>query len=204
MKPDYALLGLLARRPASGYDLGKWIQREGRWYGRKASMTPIYRALNTLADLGWVTVRVDPREAAPDAKVYRLTPKGRAALVRWAKQPYQPTTRPMAPDFRAHLEFAGQLGPEYALDTVTRELDFRREQRRGELEEWEWEWEWGEPDIPEIDGKWLNYIERLVHDRGWQSTSLYIGWLETTQRSLAAIVAQRHAADTDAGIVLAG
>lgn len=28
MKPDFPLLGLLARSPASGYDLGKWLRGE--------------------------------------------------------------------------------------------------------------------------------------------------------------------------------
>ncbi len=189
MKPDYALLGLLARRPASGYDIGKWLRQEGRWYGRTASMTPIYRALNTLADLGWVSVRVDPRERAPDAKVYRLTEAGREALRAWAATPFQPSDRPMSPEFIVHLEFAGQLGPAYALDIVTRELEFRRAQRAAELTEEQW-WDWGEPDIPEIDGAWLAHVSRIVHDRGWQSTSLFIGWLETTQRALRALVAE--------------
>lgn len=191
MKPDYALLGLLARRPASGYDLGKWLRQEGRWYGRSTSMTPIYRALNTMSELGWVTARIDTREGAPDAKVYRLTSEGRQALLEWARKPFQPSTRPMSPEFIVHMEFAGQLGPEYALDIVTRELDFRRAQRRHELDEELW-WDWGEPDIPEIDGAWLDQVARLVHDRGWQSTSLFIGWLETTQRTLRSVVEHRR------------
>ena len=47
---DYTLLGLLARRPASGYDIGKWLRTEGRWLGRGPSMTPIYRALSAFED----------------------------------------------------------------------------------------------------------------------------------------------------------
>ena len=39
MKPDYPLLGLLARKPASGYDIGKWLRVDGRFLGRKPSMT---------------------------------------------------------------------------------------------------------------------------------------------------------------------
>ncbi|MCS6712181.1 hypothetical protein JSY14_09150 [Brachybacterium sp. EF45031] len=27
-------------------------------------------------------------------------------------------------------------------------------------------------------------IEALTHHRGWQNTSLYIGWLETTEKEL--------------------
>ena len=40
MKPDYPLLGLLARQPSSGYELGKWLRTEGIFLGRKASMSP--------------------------------------------------------------------------------------------------------------------------------------------------------------------
>lgn len=190
--PDYSLLGLLARRPASGYDLKKWLTREGRWYGRKASMTPIYRSLSKLSSMGLVSVRIDHRQSAPDAKVYRLTSQGRSALARWAAEPFEPAERPMDPDFIVQLQFAGQFGPEHALDIVTRELDERRRQRARELESGETGWAWGKPDIPEIDRGWLSYVERIVHDRGWQSTSLYIGWLETTQRSLQAIVDGEH------------
>ncbi|MGO1385175.1 MAG: PadR family transcriptional regulator [Arachnia sp.] len=186
MKPDYALLGLLARKPASGYDIGKWLRVDGVYLGRRPSMTPIYRALSKLTELGWVESVIDARDAAPDAKVHHLTPAGRQALVDWADGPYVPAERPMSPDFSIRMNFAGQLGPRYALTVVRTELDFRRA-RRAEEEQPTLASLDADP-IPEIDRNWLQYIDARTHDRGWQSTALYIGWLETTERELQRIV----------------
>lgn len=189
MKPDYPLLGLLARRPASGYDIGKWLRVDGRFLGRKPSMTPIYRALAKLLDLGWVEAVVDPRDAAPAAKVYNLTEQGRQALKEWAMSDHVPAERPAAPDLAIRLSFAGQLGPEYALRIVRTELEFRRRQRAEE--------EANLPvldvsPIPEISATWLERLDTLVRNRGWQATSLLIGWLETTERELARMVADQQ------------
>lgn len=189
MKPDYPLLGLLARRPASGYDIGKWLRVDGRFLGRKPSMTPIYRALAKLLDLGWVEAVVDPRDAAPAAKVYHLTEQGRQALKEWAMSDHVPAERPAAPDLAIRLSFAGQLGPEYALRIVRTELEFRRRQRAEE--------EANLPvldvsPIPEISATWLERLDTLVRNRGWQATSLLIGWLETTERELARMVADQQ------------
>lgn len=186
MAPDYPLLGLLARKPASGYDLGKWLRAEGQFLGRSRSMTPIYRALGEFQELGWVDGETHEADAGPSARVYHLTTAGRAALVAWADSEFSPADRPMAPDFMTRLNFAGQMGPAQALRIVRTELAFRRRQREAE----------GDPQlpshdsdpIPEIDRDWLTYVDALTHDRGWQSTSLYIGWLETTERRLVQIV----------------
>lgn len=197
MKPDYPLLGLLARKPASGYDIGKWLRVDGRFLGRRASMTPIYRALTDLQNRGWLTSTIDQRNAAPDAKVYRLTPAGRQALLAWASSPYEPAERPMAPDFTVRLQFAGQLGPTYALDIVRTELQFRRTQRA--QEDPTLASESAEP-IPEIDLAWLQYIDAKAKDRGWQITSWFIGWLETTERELGRIVrAAESKAESEVG-----
>lgn len=186
---DYTLLGLLARRPASGYDIGKWLRTDGRWLGRGPSMTPVYRALADIEKRGWVDTRIEERDTAPAAKVYSLTPEGIDALKEWAAAEHRPSERPMAPGFTQRLSFAGQLGPEYALAIVRTELDFRRRQRAEEQD----------PELPsvdsdpiaEIDRDWLIRIDAIAHDRGWQSTSLYIGWLETTERDLVRECARR-------------
>lgn len=192
MRPDYPLLGLLARKPASGYDIGKWLRTDGRFLGRRPSMTPVYRALNQLLERGWVEVTVDQRDSAPDAKVYSLTPAGRQALIEWATSAYEPAERPMAPDFTVRLQFAGQLGPTYALDIVRTELEFRRKQRAEENTALASED--AEP-IPEIDLQWLQYIDAKAKDRGWQNTSWFIGWLETTERELERMVRSAEASN---------
>lgn len=185
MKPDYPLLGVLARGPSSGYDLGKWLEADGYFLGRRASMTPIYRALTDLLERRWVQTSKVSSDVGPDAKIYRLTEAGREALVEWASLPFEPALRPMAPDFIVRLNFAGQLGPEFALAAVRTELEFRRKQRSverppaGKL---------SSDPIPEIDPAWLDRLNFITHARGWQSTSLYIGWLETVEAELGALV----------------
>ena len=87
------------------------------------------------------------------------------------------------------MSFAGQLGPEYALAIVRTELEFRRRQRAEEeatLTAFEMD------PIPEISADWLERLDMMVHNRGWQATSLLIGWLETTERELAGIVAAQQ------------
>ncbi len=193
MNPDYPLLGLLARRPSSGYDLGKWLRKDGLFLGRKPSMSPIYRALARLEELGWVEARTDPREFAPDARVYYVTPDGWRALEEWAASPFEPSPRPMDPDFMIRFNFAGQLGPEYALKIVETELDYRRKQRAAERED-----EVLATDLdpfPQMDPAWLGRIDVLTRSRGWQNTSLYIGWLETTSWSLRAAVEDKRSGD---------
>lgn len=186
---EHTLLGLLARKPASGYDIGKWLRTDGRWLGRSPSMTPIYRALADLEKRGWVDIRIEERDTAPAAKVYSLTADGIDALKAWAASEYRPSERPMAPDFTQRLSFAGQLGPEHALAIVRTELEFRRRQR---AEEQDPELASVNSDpIAEIDREWLIHVDALTHDRGWQSTSLYIGWLETTERQLVRECARR-------------
>src|SRR5690625_7342056 len=81
----HTLLGLLARRPSSGYDIGKWMRTEGRWLGRGPSMTPVYRALAEIEKRGWVTTRIEKRDAAPAAKIYSLTAAGIDTLKEWAR-----------------------------------------------------------------------------------------------------------------------
>ncbi|MFD7160569.1 PadR family transcriptional regulator [Kribbella sp. NPDC059898] len=185
MAPDYALLGLLARRPATGYDLGRWLRKDGIFLGRRANMSPIYRALADLTERGWIEATVDRRDTGPDGKVYSLTEAGEEALIDWAREPFVPAPRPMDPAFVVRLNFAGQLGVDYALDIVRTELDYRIKQRADEGGPFS-----GSTDVdpvPSIEPDWLAYIDWLTHSRGWASTSLYISWLELTERELTLI-----------------
>lgn len=185
MKNDFTILGLLARQPATGYDLGKWLKDEGIFLGRKPSMSPIYRSLNELLSRGWITSTTQHRDNAPDGKVYSLSEAGREALVAWAKEPYEPAPRPMDPQFIVKLNFAGQLGIDYALPIVSAELEYRKRQR--DAEGGPFHGSRSSAPIPEIDKTWLAFIEWLTHERGYSSTSLYISWLESVERELTLI-----------------
>lgn len=194
MKTDYTLLGVLARSPMTGYEIGKWLRTEGSFLGRSASMSPIYRSLADLVDRGWVEVTTVARDAAPDANIHSVTEAGSAALLEWACSPFTPALRPMAPDFIVRLNFAGQLSPQIALDIVSTELDFRIRQRAAETP---FRPQLFLDPIPAIDTRWLQEIDFITHSRGWQSTSLYIGWLEVLKAQLESIVAAAGEPDDD-------
>jgi DNA-binding PadR family transcriptional regulator len=88
----YALLGLLARRPLSGYDLARQM-KEPIGYFWHAHHSQIYPELAALAAAGLVTHEVIQQRDRPDKKVFSITEAGRAALRRWVTEP-----APIPPD----------------------------------------------------------------------------------------------------------
>jgi DNA-binding PadR family transcriptional regulator len=85
----YALLGMLAREPLSGYDIARQLRQALRFFWQ-APHSQIYPELARLEALGLVThIRVEQRER-PDKKICSITPAGRAALARWVVEPPEP------------------------------------------------------------------------------------------------------------------
>jgi DNA-binding PadR family transcriptional regulator len=82
----YALLGLLARTPASGYDLIREMEEPIGffWHARRSQ---IYPELARLERDGLVAHTVVEQQERPDKKVYDITEAGRAALAAWAAEP---------------------------------------------------------------------------------------------------------------------
>src|SRR5579883_2391763 len=82
----YALLGLLARAPHSGYDLIRQMEEPIGffWHARRSQ---IYPELARLEQAGMVSHTVVEQQERPDKKVYSITEAGRAALTRWAAEP---------------------------------------------------------------------------------------------------------------------
>ncbi|MFC9998441.1 PadR family transcriptional regulator [Nocardia sp. NPDC127526] len=174
---DHVILGTLALRPMSGYDLGKRMDGPGRFIGYRVSRPQVYRTLVKLAERGLVDFEVDPREGRPDAKVYRLTAIGRQALLDWAHGPYDPAPRPMDPDFMLRFLFAGIFGPEVAVRLLRTELEYRRAQQHDPMTIDELIAD-SDP-IAEIDPAWAARIMRTAHENGRDSMDGYIAWLET-------------------------
>lgn len=85
---EMALLGLLAQKPQSGYDLRKTFATTGM---RHYSDSPgsIYPALRRVETRGWVETagaksdQADPRRRQD----YRLTDAGKSVLIAWLEQP---------------------------------------------------------------------------------------------------------------------
>lgn len=88
----YGLLGLLATRPWTGYELTRQVRRSLRFVWQ-FSEGHLYREQKRLVQLGWATVDEEPA-GRRSRKRYTITPAGREALAAWLD------TEPEEPHFR--------------------------------------------------------------------------------------------------------
>ncbi|MCX5322841.1 PadR family transcriptional regulator [Streptomyces sp. NBC_00120] len=182
MKFEYVLLALLSYRPFSGYDLRKWVDTEGQFLRSRAHHSQIYRLLGRMVDDGWVAYEVDPREGRPDAKVYRLTPRGRDVLMEWVRSPYDPPSRFQDADFLARFSFAAPLDKDAAIRLIRTELTYRRAQIAGNRDR-DRHIAFENP-LPELDQDLAREISDELHAYGASSVDRWVSWLEGLLRRL--------------------
>ncbi|QYG91288.1 PadR family transcriptional regulator [Iamia sp. SCSIO 61187] len=100
-----AVLSLLTFGDASGYELRTRADATLRFFFAAPAMSQIYAELERLDAAGLVASREMKRPGARPGRVWRLTPKGRRRLARWAaEEPVAPTV------FRHHLALRLMLG----------------------------------------------------------------------------------------------
>lgn len=89
---EFAILGLLAESPRSGYDIKKEV--EGRlshfWAESYGQIYPMLRRLHTR---GLVDKEVREQIGRPDRHVYQITEAGRRQLAAWFESPPAESTR---------------------------------------------------------------------------------------------------------------
>ncbi len=85
----YALLGLLARKPRTGYELTQAL-REPIGYFWTASHSQVYPELARLESQGHVRYEIIDGPGPRDTKRYAVTAAGRRALATWAVTPARP------------------------------------------------------------------------------------------------------------------
>ncbi len=88
MSLPHLILGLLYRKPDSGYDLNKRFERTVANFWT-TDQSQIYRTLYKLRDKAWVKVETVLQEDNPNKKVYSITDEGHKALVEWLQTPLQ-------------------------------------------------------------------------------------------------------------------
>ena len=113
----YAVLGLLARRPSSGYELGTRAAAsiDNFW---PLTRTHIYGELAKLEALGYVVGVEVAQELLPDKRVYSVTPQGAQALDAWLANADPGVPRPRQP-MLVKLFFGERLAPEQAAALLT-------------------------------------------------------------------------------------
>jgi DNA-binding PadR family transcriptional regulator len=183
---ESVLLGLIARRPSSGYDLRRYLEDQGRVFGYAPQSSQIYRQLGALVDRGLLDYTVDTVRSGPDAKVHALTTAGVAAFLDWAQAPFEPSPRPLDAHFQRHFTLAGGVSPVLALRIVETELAFRIAQERDYVPAGVAVADEGTGAL--FDREWAAEAGFLADARGNALASAHISWLTTTRRRLAAEV----------------
>lgn len=85
---SYAVLGLLAIRPWTTYELAKQVQRSLRWFWPRAERK-LYDEPKRLAEEGLATATRE-HTGRRGRTVYTITEAGRAALREWLGEPFAP------------------------------------------------------------------------------------------------------------------
>jgi DNA-binding PadR family transcriptional regulator len=82
MSVDYTILGVLMETPAHGYSIKKYLlENFSEEFGINDGQ--LYPALGKLEARGWIKKRVVQQRRSPAKHLYRVTPEGEAAFLRW-------------------------------------------------------------------------------------------------------------------------
>jgi DNA-binding PadR family transcriptional regulator len=159
------ILGLLTRKPMSGYDIKRALHGLG-WLVGDPSFGTLYPALHAMLRDGLATVDVDPRHDKPPRKVYSITNAGKQELAEWADQPQAPNSSLRA--FVMRLNLAENLSQ----DGLVAHLEQRRAQvaaHRANLEQ----------ATGSLDEK-VDLGERLATTYGLALAAAELDWLDNT------------------------
>ena len=173
---EYAVLGLLSWGEQSGYDLRKAAERSVGYFWTPAK-SRIYATLPRLVDAGLVRRRDVAQSGRPDKQLYRLTPRGEAALRRWiAESPLEPETSRNT--LLVKVFFGDLAGPNAVLAQIRARRD-EALQLKSELEELE------------ARGRPEDVYPRLTRLYGLEHASAIIRWADAAERELASAAAAK-------------
>lgn len=185
----FAILGLLAREPLSGYDVaGRMRERVGYFWSARHSQ--IYPELARLEGEGLVEHRVVEQEDRPDKKVYGVTGAGLEALRGWVVQAPKPQASRDELVLKAHSVWLADPDEAIALFRGQQRLHEQQLRHYEELERW-MKREWGravdDPGSPRFATyatlrRGLSYERSTAEWCGWVAKSLEDGARERGRR----------------------
>ena len=169
MTLKYAILGFLQLEPLSGYDLKTryFDGSVGNFF--PANQKQIYRTLERLEQVGWVTSNLEIQASRPNRREYQITPAGQNALQNWLREshPIQPFRLP----FLVQLYFSRNISPEEVLEVLANQV----QQHRTQLAYFH------DIELPDIDDPTVdleNKYGALTLDFGIRFEQMQIEWLE--------------------------
>lgn len=114
-KSVYAVLGFLARKPMSGYDIKKRIDGSTSNFWNE-NYGQIYPVLRQLTELGWAVQSEGEAAGARRRHLYTITEAGREALQDWLEQPADPPIQ--RHEYLLKLFFGNEVDPEVSLRQI--------------------------------------------------------------------------------------
>ncbi|MDS0524796.1 PadR family transcriptional regulator [Clostridium sp. SHJSY1] len=121
----YAILGLVNRKPLTGYDITKEFN-EGLvnfWYAKHSQ---IYPELRKLTDEGLISYETVIQGEKLEKKLYNITKEGKSALKNWLSkdEPLEPTPKDI---FRLKAYFCDEIDRKTVLNLFFSQLEKRKE-----------------------------------------------------------------------------
>ncbi|MGH3089953.1 MAG: PadR family transcriptional regulator [Rubrobacteraceae bacterium] len=161
----FAILGLLAEGPLSGYDV-KLRMAEPVGFFWRASHSQIYPELAKLEAGGMVAHKAVPQRGKPDKKVHEITAEGLSAVREWILEPAKSTPTRDEATLKAYLSWLADPGE---MAGMFHDLARRHEEQLKKYEKTE-EWmksEWGEERFePRKFASYAALKRGIVYERG--------------------------------------
>jgi len=173
-KTRFAVLGLLADGPLTGYDIKQMTERSTRHFWAE-SYGNLYPTLKKLEAEKLVVARLEAQTGKPDRKVYAITAAGRAAMLQWLRRPVDPVPP------RSELLLKLFFGHRTSWATTRGHLESFAEREKNRLETFSELWEW-------LEGRYANdsrlpfWLATLSYGRS--ETQAHIKWAEETLKTL--------------------
>lgn len=169
MTLKYAILGFLQVESLSGYDLKTryFDGSVGNFF--PANQKQIYRTLERLEEVGWVSSSLEIQTSRPNRREYQITSAGQNALRNWLRQsyPFEPFRLP----FLVQLYFMRNIAPEEVIPVLEDQLS----QHRVQLAYYH------DIALPPLDDPAVdleNKYGALTRDFGMRFEQMQIAWLE--------------------------
>ncbi|MEG1107722.1 MAG: PadR family transcriptional regulator [Oscillospiraceae bacterium] len=119
MSLKMSILGLVSYKPMTGYDIYKLFDGSLKFFFA-AQQSQIYRELNDLEKIGFVSARREEQESRPTRKIYSITQEGEAALFDWlvdySEEPHFSQRLP----YLTKIFFAAKIPDEELLKSILR------------------------------------------------------------------------------------
>lgn len=163
MSLKHGLLGLLNYGKMTGYDLDKTF-KDSLYYFWPAQTSQIYRELNEMERLGWLTSEIIFQTDKPNRKLYSITALGEVELQNWLAENSLEKEFQIRSLFLLKLFFSGEKSPRENLETL-------KEYKAKCLDELK--------DLEQVSGKIEHYAESTqnIHDSVYWNLTARFGEL---------------------------